>query len=424
MTERKTIQEGLVSMVLDSMTEGVLGLNREKRITVANRAAYYLFGWSDEELVGQYLHALLQPKRRDGSPYPENESPLAWLDNDGGFYLIEDIFWGKDGHLVEVEMSGIPLPQPEGDTYTLVLIRDIAERKETQAALLKAFQDRDAVNKKLEDAQDQLLQSDKLASIGQLAAGVAHEINNPVGFVHSNLGSLKGQVEDLLKVLEAYKRAEPALAGHTEILAEIEQAKAAADLEFMQDDIASLINESLDGISRIKKIVDDLKDFSHVDSADWQHANLEMGLDSTLNIVWNEIKYKAEVLKEYGGLPEIECIASQLNQVFMNLLVNAAHAIEERGTITLRTGFDENNVWVDIADTGKGIKPEHLKRIYEPFFTTKPVGKGTGLGLSLAYGIVKRHHGRLEVRSELGKGTTFRITLPRVRASDDGTVTA
>jgi signal transduction histidine kinase len=265
----------------------------------------------------------------------------------------------------------------------------------------------------LKEAQVQVLQSEKLASVGQLAAGVAHEINNPIGFVNSNLSTLKGQVADLLNVLEAYQKAEAVLAGHADILAAIEQAKSVADLEFLREDIVALINESLEGGGRVKKIVDNLKDFSRVDSAEWQSTNLETGLESTLNIVWNEIKYKAEVVKDYAGLPQIECIVAQLNQVFLNLLVNAAQAIEERGTITLRTGFDENNVWVEVADTGSGISPEHLEKIFDPFFSTKPIGKGTGLGLSLAYGIIKRHHGRIEVQSELSKGSVFRVTLPR-----------
>jgi len=130
-------------------------------------------------------------------------------------------------------------------------------------------------------------------------------------------------------------------------------------------------------------------------------------------VVWNEIKYKADVVKEYGQIPSIECFPSQLNQVFMNLLINAAHAIEERGRITVRTGHDEEHVWVEVEDTGKGIQPEHLSRIFEPFFTTKPVGKGTGLGLSLSYGIVQKHGGLIEVKSELGIGTVFKVLLPQ-----------
>ena len=173
-----------------------------------------------------------------------------------------------------------------------------------------------------------------------------------------------------------------------------------------------MLSESMGGMQRVKRIVQDLKDFSHVDTAEVQSANLEQGMDSTLNVVWNELKYKAEVIKEYGGIPNIVCIPAQLNQVFMNLLVNAGQAIEEHGRITIRTGQDEGNVWVEVEDTGKGIKPEHLERIFDPFFTTKPVGSGTGLGLSLSYGIVKKHGGRIEVKSELGKGTMMRVLLP------------
>lgn len=269
-----------------------------------------------------------------------------------------------------------------------------------------------SVNNKLEDAQNQLLQSEKMASIGQLAAGVAHEINNPVGYINSNLSTLQKYLRDLFDMLAAYERAEPLLAGHAEALRDIVALKNKLDLCFLKEDVFALMNESQEGISRVKKIVQDLKDFSHVDEAEWQWANIHNGLDSTLNIVWNEIKYKAEVIKEYGSLPDVECLPSQLNQVFMNMLVNAAHAIEERGTIALRSGVQDEEVWMEFSDTGKGIPPENLNRIFDPFFTTKPVGKGTGLGLSLSYSIVQKHHGRIEVSSEVGKGTTFRIFLP------------
>ncbi len=156
-----------------------------------------------------------------------------------------------------------------------------------------------------------------------------------------------------------------------------------------------------------------LRDFSHVDAADdWHFSNLHDGIDSTLNIVNNEIKFKAEVIKEYGEIPEVECLSSQLNQVFMNLLINAVHAIKGRGTITVRTGSQGEKVWVEITDTGTGIAAEHLQKIFDPFFTTKPIGKGTGLGLSLSYGIIQKHHGLIEAESCVGKGTIFRITLP------------
>ena len=357
---------------------------------------------------------------------------------DAGLQLIRYIRDELGNHALRVILrTGQPGYAPEIDTIRSYDINDYTSKSElTRVRLFTSLTvairsyrqiqqqmeaqklELSALNLKLSEAQNQLLQSEKMASVGQLAAGVAHEINNPIGFINSNLGSLKGQVEDLLRVIEAYEQAEPALAGQDDLLADIQQAKSRADLAFLKEDITNLISESLEGVQRVRKIVDNLKDFSRVDTAEWHFADLENGLESTLNIVWNEIKYKAEVKKEYGGLPEIECIASQLNQVFMNLLVNAAHAIEDHGVITLRTGFDENNVWVEVEDTGKGIRPEHLGKIFEPFFTTKPVGKGTGLGLSLAYGIVHRHHGQIEVRSELDKGTQFRVVLPCKRIPD------
>ena len=165
-------------------------------------------------------------------------------------------------------------------------------------------------------------------------------------------------------------------------------------------------------MQRVKRIVQDLKDFSHISDSEMQWANLEEGLESTLNVVWNELKYKAEVIREYGKIPEVECIPSQLNQVFMNLLVNAGQAITEHGTITLRTRQQGDNVCVEIADTGSGIPAEIINRIFDPFFTTKPVGTGTGLGLSITHGIIRKHNGRVEVESELGKGTTFRLIIP------------
>ncbi|MBI5898869.1 MAG: hemerythrin domain-containing protein [Rhodocyclales bacterium] len=263
--------------------------------------------------------------------------------------------------------------------------------------------------KKVEDAQGQLLQSEKMAAIGQLAAGVAHEINNPIGFVTSNLGTLDEYVEKLLAVIGAYERCAAAADAPKD---ELDAARADADLDFLRQDVRDLLKESRNGLARVKKIVQDLKEFSHVDEAEWQDADLNQGLESTLNVVWAELKYKADVIRELGRLPPVRCIPAQVNQVIMNLLVNAAQAIEKRGTITVRSGANGEQAWIEVEDTGKGMPPEVAKRIFEPFFTTKPVGKGTGLGLSLSYDIiVKRHGGRFEVSSTLGKGTAIRVWL-------------
>ncbi|WP_283204905.1 ATP-binding protein [Chitinivorax sp. B] len=292
----------------------------------------------------------------------------------------------------------------------------VAERTED---LLVRNQELEASKHQLEEAQSQLLQSEKLASIGQLAAGVAHEINNPIGYVYSNLSALSGYLDEIFKLLTAYVEAEPELPTQRRML--LEGQRRQADLDFLRDDVRALFAECTEGLGRIKKIVADLKDFSRTGADDeWQYADLRRCLDSTLNIVRNELKYKAEIVQDYHAIPEIECLPSQLNQVFLNMLVNASHAIADQGVITLRTEQEDDWIWVEIADTGAGIAEENLKRIFDPFFTTKPVGTGTGLGLSLSYGIVQKHGGRIEVTSQLGVGTAFRIWLPiRQTAKDE-----
>jgi len=293
------------------------------------------------------------------------------------------------------------------------VLSDVTSHKRQEKELADNLAAQRVLNKRLEEAHNQLLQSEKMASIGQLAAGIAHELNNPIGFVHSNLGTLECYLRDVMAIIDAYDKAAHDLGDGFPDRARIESLKETCDFAFIREDTVQLMAESKDGLARVRKIVQDLKNFSHVSEQEWQWADLHQGLDSTLNIVWNELKYKCKVIKEYGDIPLVYCLVSQLNQVFMNLLVNAGHAIEKEGSITLRTRMHgENEVCIEVVDTGKGIAPEHLSRVFEPFFTTKPIGKGTGLGLSLSYGIVDRHHGRIEVASELGVGTTFRVILP------------
>lgn len=270
--------------------------------------------------------------------------------------------------------------------------------------------------RKLAEAHSQLLQSEKLASIGQLAAGVAHEINNPVAFVNSNLGTLQGYVEDLFKTLAAYENSEEEMSPATRKT--MRELKKQIDLVYLREDVGSLLTESMSGLQRVKRIVQDLRDFSHVDETDKQWISIEQCLDSTVNVTWNALKDKADIFKEYGETPEIECVPSQINQVFMNLLINAGQAIEKHGKITLRTGCDAAAVWAEVEDSGSGIAASDLDRVFDPFFTTKPVGTGTGLGLSIAYGIVNRHGGRIEVKSSPGCGATFKVVLPRSAAAD------
>ncbi|MEO8670712.1 MAG: ATP-binding protein [Tahibacter sp.] len=267
---------------------------------------------------------------------------------------------------------------------------------------------------RLNAAQEQLVQSEKMASLGQLAAGVAHEINNPIGYVHSNLGTLQEYLNNLFGLIECYESVVHGSPTTPERKVEIARRKEAIDFEFLVQDLPQLLAESREGIDRVRRIVQDLRDFSRADRVEtWSLYDLHRGLDSTIGIIWNEIKYKAEVHKEYGVLPLVECLPSQINQVFMNILMNAAQAIDQRGEIHVSTGVDGGNVWIAIRDTGPGIPPDVIKRIFDPFFTTKPVGKGTGLGLSISYGIVRKHGGDIAVESRADAGTTFRVTLPQ-----------
>ncbi|SIO92540.1 ATP-binding protein [Vibrio spartinae] len=281
---------------------------------------------------------------------------------------------------------------------------DLTQEREEQRKLIK----------KLEDAHNQLLQSEKLASIGQLAAGVAHEVNNPIGFVNSNLDMLKGYVEQLLALHDQYAQYEAVLP--PEIQARLDAYKHSIDINYLRADIVTLVNESIDGVARVRRIVQDLRDFSRPGNCEWQTTDIHSCIDSTLNVVWNEIKFKAEVIREYGTLPPVECLPSQLNQVFLNLLMNAAQAIPEWGTIIIQTAVAQDQAVITICDNGVGIDENMIPHIFDPFFTTKPIGKGTGLGLSVTYGIIEKHGGRIEVDSTLGKGSTFTIHLPIKRA--------
>jgi signal transduction histidine kinase len=268
------------------------------------------------------------------------------------------------------------------------------------------------LNVQLEQANRQLLQSEKLAAIGQLAAGVAHEINNPVGYVYSNLQSLGTYLEDLFRLTDAVDSAAS--------LDDLKAIKKNIDYDFLRNDLTDLLAESREGIERVKTIISAMKDFSHIDDEEFKPADLHRGIETTLNVVNNELKYKATVIKEFGDLPAVECISSQINQVIMNLLVNAAHAIEDFGEITIRTRHGEDRAIVEVEDNGKGIARENLHRIFEPFFTTKPVGKGTGLGLSLSFNIIEKHNGSITAEhAASGKGTVFRISLPLKQPAAD-----
>lgn len=280
------------------------------------------------------------------------------------------------------------------------------------------------LQKKVKEQAALLIQSEKMAAIGLLAAGVAHEINNPMSFVSSNLSTLKRYMEKLSQLHEKYGNLEAAIGqGRWErvggVLEEIRGFRESQKIPFVLKDMLLLAEESLNGTKRVSEIVRDLTALSRSDEAELKPVNLNELIDAGLHIIWNKLKHKAEVVKDYGDLPELKCFPQKLSQVFLNILMNAAQAIERKGVIKISTRFvrdgrrsEDAKVVAVISDTGVGIPKENISKVFNPFFTTKPVGQGTGLGLSIVYDIVKAHGGRISVDSEEGKGTSFTLTLP------------
>lgn len=270
--------------------------------------------------------------------------------------------------------------------------------------LKKAYKD-------LEASHAMVLQQEKLASLGQLAAGVAHEINNPTGFMISNLNTLNKYIEKIIKFNDVQKSAIES-SNMEDIIETVEKKRKELKIDYVLKDIKPLISESLNGGDRIKKIVQDLKIFARQDDEKGDYADINKCIESSLNMVWNELKYKCEVKKELNSIGMTYCYPQQLNQVFMNILINASQAIEDHGEIIIKTWQEGDSIFISISDTGSGIAKENIDKVFDPFFTTKEAGKGTGIGMNISYNIIKKHNGDITIMSELGKGTTFTINIP------------
>lgn len=329
-----------------------------------------------------------------------------------GIFLPKDI---SDG--IEIQQKGsdrwfscrsYPFTDTvKNETSGLVItMHDCTERKRIGTELENAY-------RTLKSTQAQIIQQEKMASIGQLAAGVAHEINNPMGFITSNLVTLGKYMDRLSEFMRTIT--DPSLfTNHEEAARFISERRTSLKIDSIMDDAPELIQESLEGADRVSTIVRNLKSFSRVDEASCKSANINECIESTVNIVWNELKYRVKLIKDLGDIPPTRCYPQQMNQVFMNLLVNASQAIEGAGEIRIRTWNDEQSIYASVSDTGCGIPESVMNRIFDPFFTTKEVGKGTGLGLSITNDIIKNHHGDIRVESEPGKGTTFTVRIPIV----------
>ena len=374
---------------MDCLADVIIVTDENGRIKQCNRALRELVNKPDNEIMGKSWSDILS--------IPQASEKNFCLRAMEFFYeAAERWFDLRIYSSVDANGAGIP--------GMLITLHDTTESRWMHSELEQAYS-------QLKNTHAQMLQNEKLASIGQLAAGVAHEVNNPIGFISSNLTSLGKYVERLREFIALQDRA---VNSDTTDREELAGARRQMKVDHILEDIGPLIAESVDGADRVRKIVQNLKSFSRVDEAESKQANLVECLDSTINIVWNELKYKATLQRDFSEIPLTVCHPQQLNQVFMNLLVNSAQAIEVQGEIIVSCWHENGSIYVSVSDTGSGIPEEIRHRLFEPFFTTKEVGMGTGLGLSISYDIIKKHNGEITVQSEVGKGTTFTVQIPVV----------
>lgn len=436
-TQRKKIEgklkesEEKYRTVLEKMDEGYFEIDLGGHITFFNQPLCSIFGYTSEELQGMsykksydketqqkifkvYNHTYKTGEpgklygyeiiRKDGSRRFLESSVLLKKDSAGnpiGFRgLLRDITEQK---LVEDEIK----------TSRDELIKKNKEIEESRRNVQLTLEKLGQAYEELKTSQAKILQQEKMASIGQLAAGVAHEINNPVAFISSNLGTLEKYMRRLTDFIGVQTEAIKQLKTDN-VSINLEEKRKELKIDYTIADGQKLLQESLDGTDRVQKIVQSLNRFSRVDDADYRNTDINECIDQSINIVWNELKYKGTLHKDYGMLSLTKCYPQQLSQVFINLLLNAAQAISEKGEIKITTREINKEIWISITDTGTGISYDNKRKIFEPFFTTKEVGKGTGLGLSISYEIIQRHKGDISFESRQGHGTTFTVRLPVV----------
>ncbi|MGA7915590.1 MAG: ATP-binding protein [Candidatus Acidiferrales bacterium] len=401
--ERAKIGKELV-LILDSTSEGIFGVNLAGAVTFINRSAARMLGCNREDVIGKDAHAWFHHTRPDGAPYPVSECPISHTLKSGASFSTDlEYFWKTDGSQFAVSYSAIPVLENGRGSGAVVSFADISEKRQMEVELRHA---------------------QKLEAVGGLAAGIAHEINTPIQFIGDNTRFLQNSFSESMQMIVKYEEiCEQAARGALQsgMLQELETIRQEIEWDFLRTEVPKAFDQMLDGVNRVATIVRAMKDFSHVDrSSEKAPADLNKAIESTLIVARNEVKYVADVDTDFGALPPVHCHLGDLNQVFLNLFVNAAHAIGDvvkdtgaKGRITVRTWLDGDSVVVSVADSGTGI-PERVRgKVFDPFFTTKEVGKGTGQGLALARAIVvDKHGGTLSFETKMGEGTTFFVRLP------------
>lgn len=413
-TERKRAESALAESeeryrsLFENSIDAVLLTAPDGRILAANPAACSILGHSEEDICRLGREGIVDLTDPCLAPALEERART-------GRFRGELRFVRSDGSVFPSEISTVIFTDQDRNLKTSMIIRDITERKRAEEELKEKNRELQSAHEQLKIKQAQIIQQEKMASIGQLAAGIAHEINNPTSFVYGNLDLLKKFVSGLTDTIREQDDLLKKLAPE-ETLQELQERRKKRKLDFIIQDIQRLIQQSLEGAERIKKIVKNLSRFSRSEQQEHSLEDINAGLERAIDIIWSEIRFDVELRKELGEIPRTMCDIAQLSQVFLNLLGNAAHAVGKGGLITVRTRADDANIYVSVADTGVGIAEENMGRIFDAFFTTKEVGRGTGLGLSISYEIVKKHKGEITVESKIGEGSTFTVRIPIVKS--------
>ena len=431
-TERKKIEEALREsedkrrFILKDIEEAYYETDMVGKFTFINDAMCHLIGYTREELIGKrYWHLVDETTIRtlkdavDKSYKTVNILDMEATRKDGTKLIFEtsiSVIRDIEGILIGFRGISRDVTKRRQLEYALKmnqeeLITKNKEIDESREKIQLALEKLGKTYEELKASQLKILQQEKMASIGQLAAGVAHEINNPLAFISSNLGTLDKYINRLVNFIQTQSEVIESLKTE-DAVEKIKKKRKELKLDHVIKDVKELIEESVDGSERMKKIIHELNCFSRMDEEEYKEADINECIESAVSIVWPELKYKAILKKDYGALPLAKCHPHQINQVIVNLLINAVNSIEEQGEITIKTWDKDQSIWMAVSDTGRGISEKNLGKIFEPFFTTKNIGKGTGLGLSITYEIIQRHKGDITVKSEVGKGTTFTIRIP------------
>ncbi len=390
--------EARLRAIIDATPLGICITNEHYILEYVNKAYAEIYGYHPSELIGQPFTKIVQPEKEAFWKDLHDKYLAGYKEIRGEWNTVH-----KSGKLLTILADAARIIGTDGKPKKVTFVMDVTE--------LSHLREESRQNEVM------MMQTEKMSSLGQMVAGLAHEMNTPLGFVKNNMEMLETKNKEMKELLALYEKLRSQIMYGSPndvamLLSQIDNAAQKVKNRVWQES-DNLFRSSVEGIDRIQDLVINLKNFSRLDEADFKPTDINENIESTLKIAGHLFKGGIQVIKEFSPVPLVQAFPAQMNQVFLNLITNAVHAVDERsGRITIRTMAQGNQVIVKVIDNGKGIPPENLKKIFDPFFTTKPVGQGTGLGLSIAYKIIEKHGGKIEVQSQVGRGTEFTITLP------------